>query len=99
MGYGYRPWLAGVWLAALTTVGTVVFGRLTPTPVKPGEGPPFDAFVYSLDLLIPVGGLGQRGAWHWAGGDAQWLAYAFVAIGWVLTTAVLAGVTRALSKN
>ncbi|GAA1506827.1 oxidoreductase [Streptomyces albidochromogenes] len=99
VGYGYRPWLAGVWLAALTTLGTLVFRALTPTPVKPGEGPPFNAFVYSLDLLIPVGGLGQRGAWHWDGGDAQWLAYAFVAIGWVLTTAVLAGVTRALSKN
>jgi uncharacterized protein YjbI with pentapeptide repeats len=100
VGYGYRPWLAGLWLALLILLGTLVFhGAAAPTPVKPGEGPPFNAFVYTLDLLIPVGGLGQRGAWYWPGGGVQRLAYVLIAAGWLLTTAVVTGVTRSLSKN
>ncbi|MFG2555033.1 oxidoreductase [Streptomyces sp. NPDC048581] len=99
VGYGYRPWLAGIWLLALTLLGTLVFRAHSPTPVKPGEGAPFQPFVYTLDLLIPIGGLGQRSSWYWTDDGVQWLAYALVALGWVLTTAVIAGVTRTLQKN
>ncbi|MFJ7078033.1 oxidoreductase [Streptomyces sp. NPDC098781] len=99
VGYGYRPWLAGVWLLTLALLGALVFRAHTPTPVKPGEGAPFQPLVYTLDLLIPIGGLGQRGGWYWTDAGVQWLAYTLVAFGWVLTTAVIAGVTRALQKN
>lgn len=99
VGYGYRPWLAGLWLIALSLLGTLVFGAHTPAPVKPGEGAPFQAFVYTLDLLIPIGGLGQRTAWYWTDGVSKWLAYALIAAGWVLTTAVVAGVTRTLNRS
>ncbi|UUU22038.1 oxidoreductase [Streptomyces sp. DSM 40750] len=99
VGYGYRPWLAGVWLLALTLLGTAAFGAGAPTPVKRGEGTPFQPFVYTLDLLIPIGGLGQRTAWYWTDNTLQWLAYALIALGWILTTAVIAGVTRTLQKN
>ncbi|KUJ65321.1 oxidoreductase [Streptomyces albus subsp. albus] len=99
VGYGYRPWLAGVWLLALTLLGTVVFGTGHPTRTKPGEGAPFNAFVYTLDLLIPIGGLGQRDSWHWGGGAAQTLSYVLIGLGWMLTTALVAGVTRTLNRN
>ncbi|MEU7406052.1 oxidoreductase [Streptomyces sp. NPDC044948] len=99
VGYGYRPWLAGVWLLALTLLGTLSFGAHSPSPVKQGEGAPFQPLVYTLDLLIPIGGLGQRTAWYWPNDGLQWLAYLLIAFGWVLTTAVIAGVTRALQKN
>ncbi|MFG2368709.1 oxidoreductase [Streptomyces mirabilis] len=100
VGYGYRPWLAGVWIMALTVLGTVVFGAHSPKQAQPGQGPPFSALVYTLDLLIPIGGLGQRTAWYWPGGStAQWLSYALIAAGWLLTTAVVAGVTRSLNKS
>ena len=99
VGYGYRPWLAGVWLLVLTLLGTLTFGAHTPTSVKPGEGGPFQPLVYTLDLLIPIGGFGQRGSWYWTDDGVQWMAYALTAFGWVLTTAVIAGVTRALQKN
>ncbi|GGS20283.1 oxidoreductase [Streptomyces aureoverticillatus] len=99
VGYGYRPWLAGVWLLALTLLGTLSFGTHSPTPVKTGEGAPFQPLVYTLDLLIPIGGLGQRTAWYWPNGILQWLAYLLIAFGWVLTTAVIAGLTRTLQKN
>ncbi|MFG2390698.1 oxidoreductase [Streptomyces lavendulae] len=99
VGFGYRPWLAGVWLAALTALGTAVFGSRTPTPVQSGQGPRFSALVYSLDLLVPIGNLGQRSAWYWTAPAVQWVAYALIAAGWLLTTAAVAGVTRTLSKN
>lgn len=100
VGYGYRPWLAGVWIVALTVLGTVVFGGRSPIRTQPGQGPPFSALVYTLDLLIPIGGLGQRSAWYWPEGSAaQWLSYALIAAGWLLTTAVVAGVTRSLNKS
>ncbi|MHC3468801.1 oxidoreductase [Streptomyces sp. 7R007] len=99
VGYGYRPWLAGLWLAALTLVGTAVFATHTPHPTDPGKVPPFQPFVYTLDLLIPIGGLGQRDSWYWPPGTLAWLSYAFIATGWILTTAVLSGVTRTLNRN
>ncbi|WP_369199288.1 hypothetical protein [Streptomyces sp. PU-14G] len=99
VGYGYRPWLAGVWLVMLTLLGTLVFGAQSPTPMKPGEGGPFQPLVYTLDLLIPIGGLGQRTGWYWSNDGLQWLAYLLIAFGWILTTAVIAGVTRTLQKN
>lgn len=99
VGYGYRPWLAGIWLIALTLLSTLAFGSGSPHPVKPGEGSPFQPFVYSLDLLIPIGGLGQRAAWYWSDGGLQALAYVLIAFGWILTTALIAGVTRTLQKS
>ncbi|MFI0727739.1 hypothetical protein ACH4S9_01760 [Streptomyces sp. NPDC021225] len=99
VGYGYRPWLAGVWILALTSLGAVSFDAHSPVPVKQGEGAPFQPLVYTLDLLIPIGGLGQRTAWYWTDDSVQWLAYLLIAFGWVLTTAVIAGVTRTLQKN
>ncbi|MEV0319089.1 oxidoreductase [Streptomyces sp. NPDC050658] len=99
VGYGYRPWLAGVWLLILALLGTLMFAAHTPARVKPGEGAPFQPLVYTLDLLIPIGGLGQRSAWYWTDDGPQALSYLLIALGWVLTTAVIAGVTRTLQKN
>lgn len=99
VGYGYRPWLAGIWLLVLTLLGTLSFSTHAPTPVHRGEGAAFQPLVYTLDLLIPIGGLGQRTAWYWPNDNLQWLAYLLIAFGWVLTTAVITGVTRTLQKN
>ncbi|WP_105974853.1 oxidoreductase [Streptomyces geranii] len=99
VGYGYRPWLAGVWLLALTLLGTLSFSTHDPAPAQRGEGAAFQPLVYTLDLLIPIGGLGQRTAWYWPDDGIQWLAYLLIVLGWVLTTSVVAGVTRTLQKN
>ncbi|MCQ4208910.1 pentapeptide repeat-containing protein [Streptomyces longispororuber] len=99
VGYGYRPWLAGIWLALLTLLGSAVFAAHTPVANKKGEGPPFHAVPYALDLMVPIGGLGQRDGWHWAEPGVQGLAYGLIAVGWILTTTVVAGVTRTLSRG
>ncbi|WP_442738364.1 hypothetical protein ACQUSN_21065 [Streptomyces pseudogriseolus] len=46
-----------------------------------------------------IGGLGQRTAWYWSNDSLQWLAYLLIAFGWVLTTAVIARVTRTMQKS
>lgn len=99
VGYGYRPWQAALWLLALVAAGTVAFGHGgRPSAAQPGQGAPFNPLIYTVDLLIPIGGFGQRTAWYWT--DAhQWLGYALVAAGWILTTAAVAGVTRSLNRT
>jgi hypothetical protein len=98
VGYGYKPTRAVAWLVALLIVGTVVYSVSPPAPLKAGEAPHFNAFIYTLDLLLPIVGFGQRAAWNPAGAE-QWLAYLFIAAGWLLATSVAAGITRALSRN
>ncbi|WP_433257842.1 alpha-L-fucosidase [Streptosporangium sp. CA-135522] len=98
VGYGYRPLRAALWLAALLLVGTLVFAIHEPPAVKPGEAPPFNAFLYTLDLLLPIIGFGQESAFGPRGAQ-QWLAAAMIAAGWIPATTILAGLTRALSRR
>ncbi|WP_030175519.1 hypothetical protein [Spirillospora albida] len=99
VGYGYRPWLAFAWFAALLALGTTVFSIEHPRPMKPkDELPAFHALVYSLDLLIPLDTFGQQLAYD-ALGWSRWVAYGLVTTGWVLATALIAGVTRVLRPN
>lgn len=98
VGYGYRPWQAGIWLLALTALGAVVFSAGRPVPAQAEQGAPFSAVIYTLDLLLPIGGFGQRTAWYWTG-PQQWFGYGLIAAGWLLTTALLAGVSRALNRQ
>ncbi|WP_240634113.1 MULTISPECIES: hypothetical protein [Streptomyces] len=55
VGYGYRPWRAGIWLLALTLLGTLVFRGQHPVARNPADGPVFHALPYTLDLLTPIG--------------------------------------------
>jgi hypothetical protein len=98
VGYGYRPWLAAIWLALLLTIGTTVYAIDRPHPLAGGPVPPFNAFSYTLDLLIPIGAFGLRTAYASAG-STQWLSYALIAAGWILATAVIAGVTHAIRRD
>jgi hypothetical protein len=98
VGYGYRPWLAGLWLLGLLALGTVVFSLHHPVPVGGGSRTNFNAFIYTVDLLLPISLFGQRAEWN-PQGTEQWLAYCLIAAGWILATALIAGITRVLSRN
>ncbi|MFF5262165.1 hypothetical protein ACFY4C_24785 [Actinomadura viridis] len=99
VGYGYRPWLAFMWFGVLVAAGTVVFSANPPKSIKPGEEQPdFHALVYTLDLLIPIDTFGQQQAYD-PQGWSRWVAYALIAAGWILATALIAGVTRVLRPN
>jgi cytoskeletal protein CcmA (bactofilin family) len=96
VGYGYRPWLAGLWLLGLLAAGSVYFASHRPAPMSAG-GPHFNAVAYTLDLLVPVVSLGQSGAWN-PSGSGQVLAYVLIISGWTLATTLFAGVTRILVR-
>jgi hypothetical protein len=98
VGYGYRPTRAMAWLLALLLAGTVIYGLHHPHPVEPGKAPTFNAFVYTLDLLLPIIDFGQEKAFN-PYGAYQWLAYLLIAAGWILATTVVAGITRAVNRQ
>jgi len=98
VGYGYRSWLAGAWLAVLVAVGSVVFSAWPPGPVDPEHHPHFASTVYAVDLLIPIGAFGLRAAYDPAGAT-QWVADGLIAAGWILATALVAGVSRSLGRD
>ncbi|MGI5233475.1 hypothetical protein [Actinoallomurus sp. CA-142502] len=100
IGYGYRTWLAAVWLAGLAALGWWVFGRAYPqhmtraTPNAPG----FHALAYTLDVLLPIVDLGQEKAWT-PNGWAEYWTWSLIAVGWVLTTAAVAGLTGIFKRD
>ncbi|WP_433238385.1 hypothetical protein [Actinomadura nitritigenes] len=98
VGYGYRPLPAGILLAALLAVGTVLFAAHHPVPLKKDEAPAFNPFLYTLDLLLPIISFGQEPAFN-PRGPYQWLAAALIASGWILATTIAAGITRVLSRQ
>ncbi|MFI2366952.1 membrane-associated oxidoreductase [Streptomyces sp. NPDC018833] len=98
VGYGFRPMRAAGWLLVLLITGALAFALDHPRPLKSNEAPDFNPVFYTLDLLLPIIGFGQEGAfapqgWH------QWLSYLLIATGWVLVTTVAAGITRSLSRQ
>lgn len=100
VGYGYRTWLAGLWLLGLLAASAWVFSAAHPAQIVPSSSsvPDFQPVAYALDLLLPIVDLGQERAWI-AHGPAQVLSWILIGAGWVLTTAVVAGLTNALKRD
>jgi hypothetical protein len=98
MAYGYRPGRAAMWMAVLWALGSVYFARHQPAPIEAGQAPHWNAWLYALDLLLPVIDLGQDGYWK-PSGLAQWVTVLMIAAGWILATTVATGVTRLLQRQ
>ncbi|WP_103347806.1 hypothetical protein [Amycolatopsis sp. CA-128772] len=100
VGYGYRTWLAGLWLAGLVAVGTAVFAGAYPAQLKAASAtvPAFQPAAYTLDVMLPIVDLGQKKNWF-PQETAQVWSWVLTGAGWVLTTAVVAGLTNALKRD
>ncbi|MGI8334747.1 hypothetical protein ACRYCC_32755 [Actinomadura scrupuli] len=100
VGYGYRTWLSGLWLAALAILGDEVFTRTnTQNLMRASSGAPtFHPLAYALDVLLPIVDLGQEKAWTAQGWALYW-SWSLIAAGWVLTTAAVAGLTGILKRD
>lgn len=98
VGYGYLPQRAAVIFAALLALGTVVFGASPPAAAEPAKAPPFNALIYTLDLLLPILDFGQQSAFVPRGAH-QWASYAFIIAGVILATTIAAGLSRSLRRS
>jgi hypothetical protein len=98
VGYGYRPRRALAWIGLLLATGSVVFSVVPPPALQADAAPHFNGIIYTLDLLLPVVNLGQKGAFN-PGGAEQWLSYVLIAAGWTLATTVAAGAARVLQRG
>jgi hypothetical protein len=100
VGYGYGTWLAGAWLVGLIALGTWVFARAYPAQMIPASAhhTAFHPLAYTLDVLLPIVNLGQQNAWQPEGSALYW-SWALTGAGWVLTTAVVAGLTGIFNRN
>jgi hypothetical protein len=97
VGYGYRTWLAGIWLTAFWLLGALVFTLQPPVARSPGP-PSANPALYALDLILPIINLGQEDTWR-PTGATQYVATLLILAGWVLTTAVIPGLTRLLNRT
>ncbi|MEU5876126.1 hypothetical protein [Spirillospora sp. NPDC047279] len=98
VGYGYRPFRAASWLGGLLAFGTIVFSFHKPAILNADDTPHFNPFFYTLDLMLPIGDLGQERVFS-PEGVYQWIANFLVVSGFILGLTVAAGATRALSRE
>ena len=66
--------------------------------LHPATAPHFSSLVYTINLLLPIGQFVQSDQWNPEGAE-RWFAYALIGMGWLLATAVIAGITRVLNRS
>lgn len=89
---------AAGWLLALLLTGWIAYGLEPPPALKADEAPQFNAVFYTIDLMLPIIGFGQEGAFA-PRGWYQWLSYVLIVTGWILATTTAAGVSRSLRRQ
>jgi hypothetical protein len=97
VGYGYRPWLASLWLIALIITGTLYFA-VYPAAASGTSNGRFDPFTFTLSAIVPVIGQNQTVGWI-LNGSQQAVLYTLTISAWILLTAFAAGLTRMMSRS
>ena len=97
VGYGYRPWLAIAWLGVFWLGGALWFNWHEMVKLNSDEDPVWNAWLLSMDLLIPIVDLGQDGKWQFVGAS-QWISSVLIAVGWILASTAAAGAARVLKR-
>lgn len=100
VGYGYRTWLAFAWALGFTIVGSFVFKAAYPAHMVAVTQHPqrFQWLAYTLDVLLPIGGLGQKTSWQPTAGFLTFY-WVLACAGWVLSAAVVAGLSGILKRD
>ncbi|MET0236756.1 MAG: hypothetical protein ABW224_19050 [Kibdelosporangium sp.] len=98
VGYGYRPWLAAVWLAVFWLLGTLWFTFHVMSKLDNDQNPVWSPPLLAMDLLLPIIDLGQDKMWRMTGAS-HWISDVLIAAGWILATTVAAGATRLLKRS
>ncbi|WP_205514289.1 hypothetical protein [Longitalea arenae] len=104
IGHGYQVYRILIAAAIITILGTIVFSRANQlgimTPVKETQ-PGFNAFIYSLDVFLPIVDLKQEVYWLPIHGGSFYMTYYWVHIflGWLITTLAVVGLTGIVKKD
>jgi hypothetical protein len=110
IGFGYKPGRALIAIAVLWASSSAWFqfgaqscsrpGSNGPglCPVKSGDHPTWDPWLYCLDLLIPIVNFGHKTAWD-PTGFSKVVMYILVVAGWVFTTTIVAAAGRKLKRS
>jgi hypothetical protein len=102
VGYGYRPWLALIWLLALIVAASLMIEHLPGGADKyftlmTGAPKPLVATLYVLHTVLPFVDFGYS---LWVPkGAAQWITVTFVVLGWTLATAVVSAFAGILHRG
>ena len=59
VGYGYRTWLAGLWLVVCLAIGNRVFSRAHMIAITT-HPPTFHPLAYTADVILPIVSLGRK---------------------------------------
>lgn len=97
VGYGYRPWWALGWLAPIAATGTAFYAADPPMPMDPSHAPHFNAFLYTLDLMSPIGGFADATAFN-PDTAQQWFGFALTILGWMLVAMLIAGMSSMFKR-
>jgi uncharacterized protein YjbI with pentapeptide repeats len=96
VGYGRRPWQAGIPCAALIALGCALFSPKKMEPQKPEDTPRvYSRFWYSLGLFLPFVDLQADKVWKPKADQTFLRNYmrVHVLLGWILVPLVLAALT------
>jgi hypothetical protein len=96
VGYGRRPWQAGIPCAALIALGCVLFSPKKMEPRNPAEAPRvYSRFWYSLGLFLPFVDLQADKVWKPKADETFLRNYmrVHILLGWILVPLVLAALT------
>lgn len=96
VGYGRRPWQAGIPCAALVALGCVLFSPKKMEPQRPEDTPRiYSRFWYSLGLFLPFVDLQADKVWKPKADQTFLRNYMrmHVLLGWILIPIVLAALT------
>lgn len=99
VAFGYRPERALLWMLGFFIAGALIFS------LGDGHGcmrqlteksPTFNAFIYSLDTLLPIVDLQQEKYWVPAIGYPAYYLWLHIMAGWLLVSVFVAGLTRSV---
>jgi len=96
VGYGRRPWQAGIPCAVLVALGCVLFSPKKMEPQKPEDTPRvYSRFWYSLGLFLPFVDLQADKVWKPKADQTFLRNYmrVHIMLGWILVPLVLAALT------
>lgn len=97
VGYGYRPARATAWLALLLAIATAYFTASPPHAIGSNRTQ-FQPLIYAFNTVVPVLNLTQQQTYVITGAG-EWVAWIISLAGWILATAVIAGITRTLTRS